>query len=219
MEYLNLIIIIVKGIICNIVTCSSRIFPDLYQLIFYMENLLFVVLALFLVALNGFFVAAEFGIVTLRKTRVRAIAKTSGLRGRILAKVHGQVLASLQKLGAADPKTQKLRKKLSAEFMELKLAPRMFEALIQTPNKDTKKGQFNAGGYSNPEVDKLADAMEQETDKAKRDAMIAKATKLYVDDFAYIPLHQQALVWAARKNIDLVQPADNTFPLRFVTVK
>ena len=62
-----------------------------YQLTFYMENILFVVLALFLVALNGFFVAAEFGIVTLRKTRVRAIAKTSGLRGRILAKVHGQL--------------------------------------------------------------------------------------------------------------------------------
>ena len=46
----------------------------------------------------------------------------------------------------------------------------VFEALIQTPNKATKKGQFNAGGYSNPELDKLADAMEQETDKAKRDA-------------------------------------------------
>ncbi|MFC5513958.1 hemolysin family protein [Massilia jejuensis] len=56
-----------------------------------MENILFVVLALFLVALNGFFVAAEFGIVTLRKTRVRAIAKAAGLRGRILAKVHGQL--------------------------------------------------------------------------------------------------------------------------------
>ena len=49
--------------------------------------------------------------------------------------------------------------------------------------------------------------------------MIAEATKLYVDDFAYIPLHQQALVWATRKNIDLVQPADNSFPLRFVTMK
>lgn len=60
-----------------------------------MENVLFVVLALFLVALNGFFVAAEFGIVTLRKTRVRAIAKTHGLRGRILAKVHGQLDAYL----------------------------------------------------------------------------------------------------------------------------
>ncbi|WP_374358600.1 hemolysin family protein [Pseudoduganella danionis] len=60
-----------------------------------MQNLLLVVLALILVALNGFFVAAEFGIVTLRKTRVRAIAKTQGLRGRILATVHGELDAYL----------------------------------------------------------------------------------------------------------------------------
>jgi peptide/nickel transport system substrate-binding protein len=95
----------------------------------------------------------------------------------------------------------------------------VFEQLIQTPSATTKKGLFNAGGYSNPAVDKLADAMEQETDKAKRDAEIVQATKLYVDDYAYIPLHQQAVVWAARKNIDLVQLADNSFPLRFVNVK
>ena len=69
------------------------------------------------------------------------------------------------------------------------------------------------------QLDALADKIEQETDKAKRDAMIAEATKLYVDDFGYIPLHQQAVVWAARKNIDLVQPADNSFPLRFVPAK
>ncbi|UMR32756.1 hemolysin family protein [Massilia sp. MB5] len=60
-----------------------------------MHNLLLVLLALFLVALNGFFVAAEFGIVTLRRTRVRAIAKTQGLKGRILAKVHGELDAYL----------------------------------------------------------------------------------------------------------------------------
>ena len=39
-------------------------------------------------------------------------------------------LAHIEKLGAKDPKTLKIRKKLSDEFMELKLAPRMFEALI-----------------------------------------------------------------------------------------
>ena len=61
--------------------------------------------------------------------------------------------------------------------------------------------------------------LEVETDKAKRDAMIREATKIYVDDYAYVPLHQQALVWATRKNVDLVQPADNNFPLRWVTVK
>jgi CBS domain containing-hemolysin-like protein len=60
-----------------------------------MQNVFLVVLALLLVALNGFFVAAEFGIVTLRKTRVRAIAKTGGLRGRILFKVHSQLDAYL----------------------------------------------------------------------------------------------------------------------------
>jgi peptide/nickel transport system substrate-binding protein len=33
------------------------------------------------------------------------------------------------------------------------------------------------------------------------------------------PLHQQTVVWAARNNIDLVQEADDSFPLRYVTVK
>jgi RNA polymerase primary sigma factor len=38
-------------------------------------------------------------------------------------------LAALAKQGAEDPKTQKSRKKLADEFMELKLSPRMFDAL------------------------------------------------------------------------------------------
>jgi RNA polymerase primary sigma factor len=46
-----------------------------------------------------------------------------------IQKLHQQALASIAKLGADDPKTQKLRKKLAAEFMELKLSPRMFDAL------------------------------------------------------------------------------------------
>jgi RNA polymerase primary sigma factor len=44
-------------------------------------------------------------------------------------KLHQQSLAALLKQGPLDPRTQKLRKKLAAEFMELRLAPRMFEAL------------------------------------------------------------------------------------------
>ncbi|WP_250514533.1 hemolysin family protein [Caballeronia sp. INDeC2] len=51
--------------------------------------------AMLLVALNGFFVAAEFGLVKLRPTRVKAIARTNGLPGRLLAKVHGQLDAYL----------------------------------------------------------------------------------------------------------------------------
>jgi CBS domain containing-hemolysin-like protein len=51
--------------------------------------------ALFLVALNGFFVAAEFGLVKLRQTRVQSLATRHGLRGRLLAKVHGRLDAYL----------------------------------------------------------------------------------------------------------------------------
>jgi RNA polymerase primary sigma factor len=45
-------------------------------------------------------------------------------------KTFTQVLSAIEKLGAKDAKTLKLRKKLSGEFMELKLSPRMFDALI-----------------------------------------------------------------------------------------
>lgn len=51
-------------------------------------NLALIFAALLLVLLNGFFVAAEFGLVKLRPTRVRAIAKAFGWRGRLLARVH-----------------------------------------------------------------------------------------------------------------------------------
>jgi RNA polymerase primary sigma factor len=47
-----------------------------------------------------------------------------------LAKVHHQFLSSLDKLGSKDPKTQKIRKKICSELMELKLSPKMFDQLI-----------------------------------------------------------------------------------------
>ena len=55
-----------------------------------------------------------------------------------LQKLHAQMLGSVTKVGMADPKTQKIRQKLSDEFMELKLAPRMFDALI-----DNLRAQVN----------------------------------------------------------------------------
>jgi CBS domain containing-hemolysin-like protein len=54
-----------------------------------------VLFALFLVLLNGFFVAAEFAIVRLRATKVDAIAAQHGWRGHILRTVHNQMDAYL----------------------------------------------------------------------------------------------------------------------------
>ena len=59
------------------------------------DNALLLLLALFLVLLNGFFVAAEFAIVKVRHTRVEELSAIHGLRGRVLLTVHQHLDAYL----------------------------------------------------------------------------------------------------------------------------
>ncbi|HYB64276.1 MAG TPA: RNA polymerase sigma factor RpoD, partial [Steroidobacteraceae bacterium] len=47
-----------------------------------------------------------------------------------ITKIYNQVLGSIAKLGAKDVKTLRQRKRLADQFMELRLSPRMFDALI-----------------------------------------------------------------------------------------
>jgi peptide/nickel transport system substrate-binding protein len=79
-------------------------------------------------------------------------------------------------------------------------------------------GLFNNGGYSNPTFDRLVDEIAVETNEDKRQEMISRASRILHDDVAYIPLHQQQIVWAARNNAQVVQTPDNYFQLRFVQV-
>lgn len=90
--------------------------------------------------------------------------------------------------------------------------------LIATPT-DKGQGLFNLGSYSNPKIDELTAKIQGETDEGKRNAMIAEAFKLHADDFAHIPLHQQALAWAMKKNVELVQLPDNFMPFKWIAVK
>ena len=91
-------------------------------------------------------------------------------------------------------------------------------SLIATPS-DKGQGQFNLGAYSNPKVDELTVKIQGETDQAKRNAMIKEAFDLHSQDIGHLPLHQQALAWAMKKNIDLTQLPDNYMPYRWVTMK
>jgi peptide/nickel transport system substrate-binding protein len=90
--------------------------------------------------------------------------------------------------------------------------------LLHGRDNARSRGQFNNGGYSNPEVNRLTDVVASETDPAKRQAAIAQAMKILAADFGYIPLHQQTIVWAMRRNVEAAQLADNFFPLRLVRV-
>ncbi len=81
-------------------------------------------------------------------------------------------------------------------------------------SRNGSRGVFNNGGYSNPRFDGLLDQIAVETDPAKRQAYISQASKILQEDVAYIPLHQQQIVWAARQGVEVVQTADNYIQLR-----
>ena len=83
-------------------------------------------------------------------------------------------------------------------------------------SRNGSRGVFNNGGYSNPAFDTLVDSIAVETDTAKRQALISQASKLLIDDVAYLPLHQQQIVWAARQGVEVPQTADNYIQMRLV---
>ncbi len=108
-------------------------------------------------------------------------------------------------------------------FYMLGWTPTTYDALNSLFNlagsRNGVRGVFNDGGWSNKEFDDLLDQMAVEIDPAKRQQQIEHASKIIHDEAAFIPLHQQTVVWAYRSNVELQQLADNTFPLRYVTVK
>ena len=91
-------------------------------------------------------------------------------------------------------------------------------ALMATPT-DKGQGQFNLGAYSNAKLDELTLKIQSETDQGKRNAMIKEAFEIHANDIGHLPLHQQALAWGMKKNIELTQLPDNFMPYRWITVK
>jgi peptide/nickel transport system substrate-binding protein len=86
-------------------------------------------------------------------------------------------------------------------------------------SKELQRGIFNVGGYSNAKFDDLVMKIGVELDQKNRNAMLHEALKVVRDDVPVIPIHQQVVVWAAKDSVELVQNADNFFPLRFVKIK
>jgi peptide/nickel transport system substrate-binding protein len=92
-----------------------------------------------------------------------------------------------------------------------------FLALVHTPD-GKGAGEYNDGGYSNPKMDALIDAMKSEADVKKRLEMIHEALTLHTQDIGHLMLHQQIIPWAMRKNITATHSADNRLRVWWVHV-
>jgi peptide/nickel transport system substrate-binding protein len=143
------------------------------------------------------------------------------------------VVAMLAKIGVklrldAQPRGKYFQKLLLPDFRSsvfmIGWAPATYDALnalvnlAATRNREAHLGDANFGGYSNPELDALLARTAAETDEGRRLALLHEALALVRDEIAFVPLHQQQVVWAARSNVELVQEADGSFPLRYVRV-
>jgi len=93
----------------------------------------------------------------------------------------------------------------------------MFDIMGCRDNPADGRGGTNVGGYCNKDFDALTDKVLQEVDTGKRDLLIKQAFEIANKDFAYIPLHQQALAWGVSKKVKLAQRADNQVRLYWAT--
>jgi peptide/nickel transport system substrate-binding protein len=75
------------------------------------------------------------------------------------------------------------------------------ENVLHSYNSEKKLGSWNLGHYDNPEVDALTEKSMATLDPAKRYAIQAEAMAIAMADVGVIPLHEQAVVLAARKGL------------------
>ena len=72
---------------------------------------------------------------------------------------------------------------------------------LMTFDRTKDRGAYNWGRYTNPEVEKLTDAILIETDSVKRNQFIHDALKIIQDDVACIPLHIEPQIYGVRDTI------------------
>ncbi|MCP5419004.1 MAG: peptide ABC transporter substrate-binding protein [Gammaproteobacteria bacterium] len=70
----------------------------------------------------------------------------------------------------------------------------------------------NVGGYRNPEMDKLIDAIEVELDRDKRKALWSKLQHLYAQDLPVIPLFFRAEAYILPPWLEGLRPTGHQFP-------
>ncbi|MFZ9374840.1 MAG: ABC transporter substrate-binding protein, partial [Burkholderiaceae bacterium] len=79
-------------------------------------------------------------------------------------------------------------------------------------------GNYNVGRYSNQRMDYIVDRVKTETDLLVRNRLLTEGLQLSNDTVSHIPLHNQIIPWAMKKNIEVVHRADNRLDWRLIKV-
>jgi peptide/nickel transport system substrate-binding protein len=113
--------------------------------------------------------------------------------------------------------------KREVSFFMLGWTPAAYDAhnllftVLATPAGN--QGTWNFGAYSNPQLDELTTKIQSEINPEQRSAMLKEALDIHRQDVGHIPLYQQTLVWAMKKNINAYQRADGFMLFKWMNVK
>jgi len=110
----------------------------------------------------------------------------------------------------------------TASFFEFGWSPgteawASLNAIVKTYGADGG-GTFNGGRYSNPQLDKILDAMRVELDLARRRQLVSDALRILQTDLPLIPLYRRTLTWVMRPDISVAQWPNDILELRFVQI-
>jgi peptide/nickel transport system substrate-binding protein len=79
-------------------------------------------------------------------------------------------------------------------------------------------GNYNVGRYTNQRMDYIVDRIKTEIDFPVRNRLMTEGLQLSNDTVSHIPLHNQIIPWAMKKNIEVVHRADNRLDWRLIKV-
>jgi peptide/nickel transport system substrate-binding protein len=78
-----------------------------------------------------------------------------------------------------------------------------YEFLSMTRDADTGRGQYNNGGYSNADVDRMTLDSLTMTNDEERAQVLQRIEQIMHDEAAFVPLHWQDLAWAGRSGVHI----------------
>ncbi len=90
--------------------------------------------------------------------------------------------------------------------------------VLASYDKDAGTGSLNRARYSNPQFDALLRQASSEFDEAKRNRLLADATRVAMEDAAILPIYWQKLYWAARKGFIVDPDRGESTAARFVSI-
>jgi peptide/nickel transport system substrate-binding protein len=90
--------------------------------------------------------------------------------------------------------------------------------VLATYDKEAGTGSLNRARYSNPAFDALLKQAAAEFDEAKRNQLLADATRVAMEDAGILPIYWQKLYWAARKGFVVDPDRGESTSARFVAL-